>query len=109
MITMNQDTEFPAENPKVRIDVVEQTGGIYQVYANHVVVSYTAHDLLVNFSQLRRMPEITPSAIPTSRIEQRAAVTMAWSEAKALRDVLTSVIKLFEETNGEINPTPKVP
>ncbi len=98
-----------ANRTEVTIEVVEQPGGIYQVYANHVIVSYTGHDVLVNFSQLRRLPEIKASDMPTSRVEQRAAVTMAWSEAKALRDLLTGVIQLFESANGQVNPTPTVP
>jgi hypothetical protein len=96
--------------PEVKLEVVEQAGGVYQGYANHILASFTGHDVILRFNQLARLPEYTPSDKPTSRLEQRAAITLAWSEAKALRDLLTALIQSFETTNETaINPVPKVP
>ena len=36
--------------------------------------------------------------------QERAAVTMAWQRAKLLAEMLTDLVKSYEDVNGEIKP-----
>lgn len=101
--------ERPQPDKPVRMVVVEQLGGVHQVYANHITLSYTGHDVQLWFGEIARLPEIVPSDEPTTRLEQKCKVTLAWSEAKACRELLSDLITKLEGANGPINPTPTVP
>jgi hypothetical protein len=86
----------------VRRESVDAPGGVYHAYINHIVVAYTSYDILLRLGFLERMQEFLPSDAPTLRLENRATVAMAWSEAKALRNMLSDLIQKFEALNGEI-------
>lgn len=83
-----------------KFTVVEQAGGIHQVYANHVTIDWTAYDIRLRVGEVS-IPG-TPDNPGALRLEQRAAVSLTWAKAKNLRDDLTDVILKFEELNGEI-------
>ncbi len=97
-----------SKKPEVKVVVVQQAGGMYHTYSNHVSLSWTAHDVKVEFADITRLPEFMPSDIPTNRIEQRATISMSWSEVKSLLGSLGELINRFESVNGEIKQ-PKVP
>jgi hypothetical protein len=103
-----QDAPAGVPHEDVRVSIDEQAGGIFQTYSNHLVTSWTAHDIRLRFSEMYRLPEPKPDSEKVLRIEERACVTLAWSQAKALRDALTTIIERFEKVNGEIKQ-PTVP
>src|SRR5215469_6092896 len=72
-----------------------------EVYSNQFYINWSATDARIRFGQM----------IPTDRmldgkvdfiIEERAAVTMGWSQLKALRDALNNAVERFEKANGKI-------
>ena len=72
---------------------------IPEIYCNYVHVSWTLFDVRFLVGQL------IPTGTDLSSgfvAEERAAVTMAWPEAKVLRDMLTEMVDRYEKTNGEI-------
>jgi hypothetical protein len=94
---------------QVKLVATNRPGGIDHIYANNVVVGITAYDLVIWFSKLVRLPQHSPGDEPTNQVEHIASVTLAWAEAKALRDMLSDTIAKLEKLNGEINPAPKIP
>jgi len=70
--------------------------GFPSVYSNNVATGSTAFDIRIIFGEVLDMPgdELV--------IEQRVQVTMAWLEAKLLRDILTQQIDRYEKANGQI-------
>ena len=75
---------------------------IEEVYADTMDVTWTPYDVRVRFAQA--IPVQYPAEPRRHEIEERVAVTLAWAEAKYLRDVLTDVIDRCEKVNGEIKP-----
>lgn len=92
----------------IKLITVERPGGIDHVYANHIILGITGYDVTLWFSKLVRLPQHNPADEPVNQVEQRATVTLAWAEAKALRNMLTDTIEKLEKLNGEINPAPKI-
>jgi hypothetical protein len=37
-------------------------------------------------------------------VEERAAITFSWPQAKQLRDIFAGLVASYEEANGEIKP-----
>jgi hypothetical protein len=72
-----------------------------EIYANYVHVSWSLFDVRLQLGQL-----IPTGTDLTSEfvVEQRGAVTVAWAEAKVLRDMLVNMVERYEKTNGEIKP-----
>ena len=92
----------------VKMEIVQPPGGVQHIYANFVSLGVTSHDMMIWFGKLYRVLDL-PDAEPLNRVEQRAAVSLSWSEAKHLRNSLSDVIEKFEKVNGEINATPTIP
>jgi hypothetical protein len=72
-----------------------------EIYTNYIHVSWTLFDVRVQLGHLIPTGEELTSGFA---VEQLGAVTFAWAEAKALRDVLTNVVAKYEQANGEIKP-----
>ena len=89
----------------VQVTVVQQPGGVYRAYSNHINVSWTSNDVRLEFNDLTRQSVMVPSEsdVPTNRIEQLASIALAWSQAKVLHSMLGDMLHRFEEINGEIN------
>jgi len=75
-----------------------------QVYCNFHFLNWSLVDVRVRFGQL----------IPTDQsqdgrvgfvVEEQAAVTMSWVQAKALRDSLNDAVQRYEKANGVIEVT----
>jgi hypothetical protein len=86
---------------------IEPEEGICDVYSNFVHMNWTLFDVRVRFGQIVPHPEQQPESAVWA-INEWAAVTMPWGQAKALRDMLMDAIKRYEDTNGEIT-IPKLP
>jgi Protein of unknown function (DUF3467) len=93
---------------RVQVRIEQQPGGVYRTYSNSVDLSWTLHDVRIRFNDLERLPKHQESDLPTNRIEERAIITLAWSEAKILSTMLIDLLDQFERENTEI-VTPKLP
>ena len=91
-----------------KFDMVESRQGVQNIYANNVQAHWTPHDVRVRFGELIKITEATSEAPRVFTVEERVAVTLAWGEAKILRDILSELIGQFEQLNGEIK-TPQIP
>lgn len=70
-------------------------------YANYMHVSWTLFDVRFTLGQL------VPAELGESKdfvIQEQGNVTVAWPEAKVLRDILIGLVESYEKTNGEIKP-----
>ncbi len=74
-------------------------GTVPEIYANFVHASWTLFDLRVRLGQLVPSEEGT-----TFDVEERAAVTFSWPQAKVLRNLLVDMVASYERANGEIQP-----
>jgi hypothetical protein len=97
------------QKPEVKeFDWVESKQGFQEIYGNYVSTSWTLVDVRFRIGQI--IPVI--GADPMKFVaEERGAVTVAWPQAKFLRDILTGLIANYEKVNGEIKPAklPSVP
>ena len=94
--------------PPFDLEWVESRHGVYSVHANNFDALWTAHDIRMIFGEVVRIKTAPDSQQKTLLVEERAAVTMAWSEVKLFAQMMNEVIRQFEEKNGEIR-TPAVP
>jgi hypothetical protein len=77
--------------------------GVFEFYANMFHSNWGGSDLRLRFGQL--LPDITASTTsPTWVVEERAAITMTWTQAKLLRNLLGDLVASYESVNGEVKP-----
>jgi hypothetical protein len=84
---------------KVRFTWIEGKEHAPEIYTNYVYISWSLFDVRFQLGQLVPAGEELNQGF---RVEKRGAVTVAWAEAKSLRDMLIDVVKRYEEVNGEI-------
>jgi hypothetical protein len=70
-----------------------------EIYSNFFHVSWTLFDVRIQLGQL--VPS-EPGQSKSFVVEEQAAVTVAWPQAKNLRDMLIALVENYENTNGEI-------
>lgn len=84
--------------------------GIYEVYSNYVHLNWTLFDVRIRLGQLVPHPKDTdPTKLIRFVVEERAAVTLAWPEAKAVAQLLQGLVSSYEKTNGDIVPLKMTP
>lgn len=98
-----------AEEPKKEMPIpwIATEEGILDVYSNFNHVNWSVFDVRIRFGQIIPDPSKPPETA-TWVIEERAAMTLAWGQAKGLRDMLSEAIRRYEDLNGEIQ-VPKLP
>ena len=74
-------------------------------YINAIHATWTASDVRFRVGKIVPQGEQMPF---TFAIQEEAAMTIAWSQMKSLRDIITNLIETYEKTNGEIK-TPSLP
>jgi hypothetical protein len=89
-----------AEQP-VKFEWVKRKEATPEIYCNYVTASWTLFDARIVLGQLIPVDNASHSGF---LVEERAAVTVAWAEAKVLRDALTDLVARYEKINGEIKP-----
>lgn len=85
------------------VTIIEPPGGTVYVYANIVQLTWSLVDLKIRFGELTK---VDPNGHNT--VTERAVATMAWAEAKMLRNFLQNVIADYEKLNGEVKITPEL-
>jgi hypothetical protein len=106
-ITASEGLTFlpgPATIDLVKVPLVEPEGGRADVYSNIVNLNWTAADVRIRFMELLQASSDSEKTIAAQRaiLMERAAVTMAWHQAKVLRDLLHTAVSKYEELNGEM-------
>ncbi|MGB6670311.1 MAG: DUF3467 domain-containing protein [Candidatus Acidiferrum sp.] len=95
---MEREQEKPE---KVKFQWIQPKETTPEIYCNLFHPSWTLFDVRLQLGQL--IP-IGPDPSSGFGVEQRGAVTLAWPEAKALRDALADLVARSERVNGEIKP-----
>lgn len=96
------DDTAPKEKDE-KIQIVRSAAGMAEYYSNYASLNWNPYDVRIRFAQVVANQETTgDDAVAT--VEERAAITLSWAEAKKLRDLLDEVIKRYEKVNGEIKP-----
>ena len=93
-----------------RVPLEEPEDGVFEAYANLVNMNWTLTDVRLRFAELIQVPDDERPNWGNQHgvILERAAITMPWLQAKALRDMLDGIVKNYEIINGELKP-PKLP
>jgi hypothetical protein len=88
------------------VRMIQPEDGIYDDYANVLNIDWTLYDVRLRFGSLHYTtdPDNPKLKNQVGVIEERAAITIPWHQAKHLRDILSSVIKSYEDINGELKP-----
>jgi hypothetical protein len=85
------------EKPKFKW--VKPTEPKPEIYTNFVNTSWTLFDVRFQLGQL--VPS-EPGESMVFVVKEQGAVTMAWPQAKNLRDILIGLVESYEQANGEI-------
>jgi hypothetical protein len=72
-----------------------------EIYSNYMNASWTLFDGRIALGQI--VP-LDSGGSPEFVVEERAAVIIAWPEAKVIRDALIDLVARYEKANGEIKP-----
>src|SRR5690348_6088338 len=94
-----------AEEKKPDFKWVRTNEKMPEVYGNFFHSTWTLFDVRVRVGEL--VPD--PSDEKSFLVEERAAVTFSWPQAKILANTLAQLVASFEKTNGEIKPLSLAP
>lgn len=90
------------DSDKVELQETEwaQAPAVPRIYANLVNLDWTLYDITMRFGQLKYVGD---PRLRRLTAEEQASITVAWAEAKYLRDMLNEVLAKYERVNGEID------
>lgn len=94
-------TQSNQSSEVVSFSWIQPEEGVCEVYSNFHHVNWTLFDVRVRYGQIIPHPQQQPDKAVWA-VEEYAAVTIPWGQAKALRDMLTEAIRTYEAVNGEI-------
>lgn len=86
---------------------IESEEGVFEEYSNFLHMNWTLFDVRIRFGQIVPNPQHPPERAGFA-VSERAAITMPWGQAKALRDMLEELVNKYESVNGEIK-VPNLP
>jgi hypothetical protein len=106
---MSTEDTKPAEPAKVDKNIREfrrSPEGIREIYTNFIQITWTLVDVRLRLAQIiptsmKLVDDAEPKGFAAL---ETTAVTMAWSEAKILRDMLTDAVQRYEKANDELKP-----
>ena|ERR1017187_5376309 len=105
----SDESSSSAEAPSLigdlsKIPLEEPEDGVFEAYANVVNLNWTLTDVRIRFAELIQVPDEDRPNWENQHgiLLERAAVTIPWYQAKALCNLLASVIKNYETLNGEL-------
>ena len=97
---------MPDEKPQFTpVPFTPSPFGVVEIYCNFFHVNWSLFDVRIKLAQLVPTQEADlgkPGVVSARVAQERAALTMAWHEAKLLRDALTDAINRYEKVNGEL-------
>jgi hypothetical protein len=88
--------------------LVQSEDGVFEAYANVINFNWTLTDVRIRFGEL--VYESTKNVPATwkdqeTAIMERAAITVPWQQVKYLAVTLGTLLKNYEDLNGEIKQT----
>jgi hypothetical protein len=98
------------EAPQPGMSWVKSPSGIAEIYTNRIHATWSVDDVRMRLGQVVDSPQTpNPGTGFQGAIEERAAITFSWRNAKLLRDQLALMIESYEAVNGEINVNIELP
>lgn len=90
---MSDTTAKPS--PEVAIDY---PADVLRAYSNHINIQWNVFDLRLAFGD----SDVVPAPDGKIHVQTRAVITVSWTEAKQIAELLTEVVRRFEDANGTI-------
>ncbi|MGO9261489.1 MAG: DUF3467 domain-containing protein [Bryobacteraceae bacterium] len=85
------------ETPQPEI-VVADAADVFRTYSNHINIMWNSFDVRLNFGD----STVMPGADGKVHVQTKAVITVSWTEAKQIAEILAQVIERFEKVNGPI-------
>ena len=95
----------PEQSPanEAALELREHKDGVCEIYANFIDICWGLHDVRLRLARVVPTDGGYGSSQPLRvAVQQNAALTMPWGEAKLLRDILIDAVERYELTNGEL-------
>jgi hypothetical protein len=89
-------------SPPVAWNWTRSPNGFAEIYSNYVSVTWTLFDVRLRLARLVPTAARVGEDLKGFVLEESAALTVAWPEAKVLRDALDDAVRRYETANGEI-------
>ncbi len=92
----------PEQSPanETALELREHKDGVCEIYANFIDICWGLHDVRLRLARVIPTDGGYGSSQPLRvAVEQNAALTMPWGEAKLLRDILIDAVERYELTN----------
>ncbi len=86
---------------------IRNQDGVFESYTDYVRANWTSLTFRVRCGQIVPNPEAQPASALWV-VQENVALTMPWFTAKALHQILTTLIQRYESKNGEIK-LPELP
>ena len=97
------EPEQSPANETTAFELREHKDGVCEIYTNFIDICWGSHDVRLRLARIVPTDGGYGSPQPLRIVvEQTAAVTMAWGEAKLLRDMLVDAVERYELANGEL-------
>jgi Protein of unknown function (DUF3467) len=90
---MPEETEQAQPEP-----VITDAPEVYREYSNHINITWNAFDVRFCFGDGDSMVKTDGKR----HVETKAVITVSWTQAKQIAEILAEVIRRFEAANGEI-------
>lgn len=78
--------------------IITDAPGIFKTYSNHINVIWNSFDVRLSFGDSTAVVDQSGKV----HVETKAVVTVSWTEAKQIAEIMAQVIRRFEEANGPI-------
>jgi hypothetical protein len=85
-------------NQKQPTIVFTDAPDIMRAYSNHINITWNAFDVRLHFGE----SDVILDKNGNVNVQTKAVLTVSWTEAKQITEILNKVIKGFETLNGPI-------
>jgi hypothetical protein len=79
--------------------VLTDAQDICRAYSNHILITWNAFDVRMNFGDFTAIPNPKDGKF---HVETKAVVSVSWTQAKQIAELLAEVVRRYEAANGEI-------
>jgi hypothetical protein len=80
-------------------EVVFEDADPYKAYANHINIIWSAFDVRLSFGDFAGLPDPRDGKV---HVETKTTISVSWTQAKQIAEILAEVIHRYEAVNGEI-------
>lgn len=92
------------QGPKRPEIVITDAPDVFRTYANHINVTWNVFDVRLHFGD----SDVLTDSQGKVNVKTKTMVTMSWTGAKQVADILAQVIRRFEEVNGPIKKVEEI-